>query len=722
MKQLIQDVRSGRTSIVELPIPSPKPGTALVRTGASLVSAGTERMLVEFASKSLLGKARSRPDLVRRTLEKARREGMIAAFRAARARLDQPMPLGYSSAGTIAVLGEGVSGFRVGDRVACAGGGFAVHAEYAVVPKNLMVHLPDSVDFESAAFTTLGATALHGFRLAGTQLGESVAVIGLGVLGQLAAGVANAAGCRVLGVDLDPQRVEVARQQGLAAVLRSEVEEASAEFTQGTGFDAVLICADTASNDPTELAGRIARDRGRIVALGAVGMEIPRRLYFEKELTFHVSRSYGPGRYDPQYEEMGRDYPFSYVRWTEGRNLEAFVSLLASGEIDPRPLISHRFPIEQAPDAYRVLTRRQEEPSLGILVTFPQQPYPSEVQKLDLSSRPLAPAAPVRLGVFGAGNYANAVLFPILHKLDGLQLVGLATPTGTRAEHAGRRYGFRYITSEEQQLLEDERINTIAVLTRHHMHASQTAAALKAGKHVFCEKPLALDIEQLTEAASAVENADGMLVVGFNRRFAPLLAELKRFFAPLHEPLVMNYRINALPLALDHWLHDPQQGGGRIIGEACHFIDCLTFISGSLPLRATASGLPDSKAYLEDNVIITLEFADGSVGSITYLANGDRSLPKERLEVFGGRRSAVLDDFRSLETHAGGRRRVRRAWFGQDKGHRRLWEAYISSLASGGAPPIPYRELFAVSQASFAALQALRSGSPVSVEPLSLDG
>ncbi|MCU0487931.1 MAG: zinc-binding dehydrogenase [Anaerolineales bacterium] len=453
MKQVLQNLRTGETEVVEVPVPTPQAGEALVRTSASLVSAGTERMLVEFAEKSLVGKVRSRPDLARQVIDKARREGLLTTLEAAFNRLDQPMPLGYSSAGTIVALGEGMVGFQVGQRVACAGGGYAVHAEYVCVPRNLLAPLPDTLDFESAAFTTLAAIALHGFRLAQVQIGEKVAVIGLGLLGLLAVGIARAAGCSVLGIDLDPRRTDLAASLGATAVLRQQALEASAAFAHGRGCDAVLICADTPSADPVELAGQIARDRARVVAVGAVGLQLPRKIYYEKELIFLNSRSYGPGRYDPAYEENGQDYPLGYIRWTEGRNLEACVDLMASGALPVSALITHRFPVEQAPQAYELITGKLQQPFLGVLLTYPlamesspikpvaNQPLSSSLQP---AGRPVSALPTVRLGVLGAGNFATAVLLPALKKIDRLELVGVVSASGASAQHAAQRFGFRY--------------------------------------------------------------------------------------------------------------------------------------------------------------------------------------------------------------------------------------------------------------------------------------
>lgn len=725
MKQLLQNIRSGETSVIEVPIPTPQEGEVLVCTATSLVSAGTERMLVEFAEKSLLGKARSRPDLVRQVMDKARREGLLTTVNAAFSRLDQPMPLGYSSAGTIVGLGPGVEGYQVGQRVACAGGGYAVHAEYVSVPENLITPLPEQVDFDSAAFTTLGAIALHGFRLAETQLGERIAVIGLGLLGLLAVGIARSAGCQVLGVDLSPERVALAEKMGAQAVLRELAEETAQSFSRGRGCDAVLICADTSSADPVELAGVIARDRAHVVAVGAVGLHIPRKIYYEKELTFLNSRSYGPGRYDPEYEEGGKDYPIGYVRWTEGRNMEALVELLASGRLDVHPLISHRFPIEKAPEAYELITGKREDPFLGVLLTYPQPDGPAlekPIQNTLFTAKPPAEqdlANQVKIGVLGAGNFATAVLLPALHELPGIELVGIVSASGLSAQHAAKRFTFRYASSDENQVIHDSQVNTIAILTRHNLHARQVLAGLQAGKHVFCEKPLALNQEELAEIEESLQEKNitsdnpPLLMVGFNRRFAPLAQRLQEFIAGRKEPLVIQYRVNAGYIPLTHWLHDPKLGGGRIIGEGCHFVDFLTFLVGQPPVSANAQSLPDLGRYREDNVILTFTFPDGSLGTVGYLANGDKAFPKERVEVFTGGRVAVLDDYRSLEMVRDGRRKVIRSRLRQDKGHRAEWVAFSAAIRSTGLAPIPYDQLFGVTRATFAAVEALRTKETV---------
>lgn len=718
MKQVLQNMKTGLTQVVDVPCPAIRRGTALVQTAASLVSAGTERMLVEFAEKGLLGKARSRPDLVRQVLDKARREGIVPTIEQAFNKLDQPMVLGYSSAGTIVQVGDGLTGFQPGDRVACAGGGFAVHAEMAVVPQNLMVHLPDHVDFESGAFTTLGAIAMQGFRLANIQVGSSVCVIGLGLLGLLTVAIAQAAGCRVFGVDLDSQRVRLGEQYGAHAVTRAEAESAGKTFTQGRGFDAVIICADTTSNDPIELAGILARDKGDVVAVGAFGMNIPRKSYYEKELRFQVSRSYGPGRYDPKYEEKGHDYPIGQVRWTEGRNLEAFVDLMSMGVLDVHPLITHRFEIDHASDAYTLITGKANEPFLGVLLTYPEvEPQRKLKQKITLPAKArLQTTGAIGVSVLGAGNYASAVFLPVIKKSKNVQLLGICSASGISAKHAASQYGFRYATSNEDDIIADDQSQVIVILTRHGAHARQLMAALKQGKAVYCEKPLAIYREELTE----IEQLAGdlhlpLFTVGFNRRFAPLSVQLKTKLRDLSQPMHIYYRINAGLLPPNHWLHDPDSGGGRIIGEGCHFIDYLTFLTGQVPIKITSFSLPDGGVYNRDNVQLTFTFPDGSLGTVSYLANGDKAFPKERIEVFCDGQVSVLDDFRSLTTTVKGRTISSISRFKQDKGHAASWQAFMEAVQQGNHPTIPYSELLGVSRAAFAAVESLQTGGAVDI-------
>lgn len=707
MKQLLQNIKTGKATIEDVPMPTPREGQALVKVEASLVSAGTERMVVEFAEKSLVGKARARPDLVKQVIEKARREGLVNTAQAAFNRLDQPMVLGYSSAGTIVQLGKNMQGFKVGQRVACAGGGYAVHAEYNVVPKNLLTPLPKNVDFESAAFTTLGAIALHGFRLAEPQIGENVAVIGLGLLGLLTIQIASAAGCNVLGIDLDPKRIALASSLGLQSASRSQAESSASAFTANRGFDVVLICADTSSNDPVELAGIIARDRARVVATGAVGLTIPRKIYYEKEISFINSRSYGPGRYDSNYEENGQDYPLGYVRWTEGRNFQAVVDLMASGKLQVKPLITHRFPIEKATTAYDVITGKKKESFLGVLLTYPDGKRKEE-RKIVFPTIVNRQSKIVNLGVLGAGLFANSILLPAIQQNKNIQLVGIASSGGLHAQHAGKKFGFKYATSSEDEIINDSNINTVAILTRHDSHAELVVKALKAGKHVFVEKPLAINSKQLEQVAKVLVTCNSQLVsVGFNRRFAPLAQSLKSQVSSLQSPLHAHYRVNAGYLPENHWNHDPNIGGGRIIGEACHFVDFITFLVGEPPVSVSAHALPDGGKYREDNVSMTFTFPNGSIGVVDYLANGDKSLAKERVEVFCDGMVAVLDDFVSLQVTKDGKTKEERG--AQDKGWKAEIAALVESIQRGNEPPIPYEQLIGVTRSTFAAVESLRT-------------
>jgi len=717
MKQLLQNMKTGQAVVADVPIPQPGDNMALIQTANSLVSAGTERMLVSFAKQGLVGKARSRPDLVREVLNKARREGLLTTFDAAMNKLDQPLALGYSSAGTIIQTGTELRGFKTGDRVACAGGGYAVHAEFAAVPQNLMVPIPNNVDFEQAAFTTIGAIAMQGFRLAEVQVGARVGVIGLGLLGLIAVGIAHAAGCQVLGVDLDPARVDLAMQMGAQkAVIRPQAVEAVEAFTQGRGLDAVLICADTSENDPVELAGEIARDRANVVIVGAVGMAVPRKPYFEKELGLVVSRSYGPGRYDPGYEEKGQDYPIGYVRWTEARNMESVLALLAEGKLDVGPLITHRVPIAEGQRAYEIITGK--DPYLGVLLTYEQQTLPEEkrIPNLHAPTMRVKPGEILALGVLGAGNYALSTFLPVIKKVGGIAPVGIVSATGVSAQHAANRYGFGFSASEPESILDDPAINLVAILTRHDLHCQQILSALQNGKHVYCEKPLAINPEELALITNALQDEDQpLLTLGFNRRFAPLAVSLKAFIDQRQEPLYAHYRVNANVLPKEHWLTDPKVGGGRIIGEGCHFIDFLTFLVGESPVEVTTKGLPDSGKYSEDNVVMTFRFPDQSLGMVSYLANGDKSYPKEYLEVFSSGQIAVLNDWRKLELVAKGRRKVKRQSLRQDKGHKNAWQTFLDAVQGDQAPPIPYEQLIGVTQASFAAVESLRSGEPIQI-------
>ena len=722
MKQLIQNMRNGKTTVTDIPAPQVRSKMALVRTAASLVSVGTERMVVEFAEKNLLGKAKSRPDLVKQTIEKARREGLVNTVEAAFNRLDQPMALGYSSAGIIEMVGEGLEGFQVGDRVACAGGNYAVHAEFELVPQNLLVHLPDKVSFEDAAFATLGAIAMQGFRLASPQIGDKVAVVGLGLLGLLSVEIAAAAGCQVFGVDVNEDKVKLAGSLGIQAVIREGAESSAQVFTNGRGFDCVLICADTKSDDPVQFSGTIAREHGVVVAVGAVGLNLPRKIYYDKELDFRVSRSYGPGRYDPTYEEKGVDYPYGYVRWTEGRNIEAYVDLLAGEKVNPSSFVTHRFPIENAGQAYDLITGKVQESFLGILITYGNQSKGKPETKIKINDFPPSKSnsengKSLSVGVLGAGNYAGAVFLPAIKKTGGVIPQVIVSASGVSSHQAARKYGFHFASSSENDVLSNPDIDVAVILTRHQHHARQVLTALQAGKAVYCEKPLALNFQELDGIKKALQAPETpLMMVGFNRRFAPLSVELKRFLEPRSEPMVAHYRVNAGFLPLNHWTQDPAIGGGRIIGEGCHFIDYLTFLVGEAPVSVVAQKMPDHGKYKNDNVVLTFTYPDGSLGTVTYLSNGDKSLPKEYLEVFCGGKVAILKDFRFLQMVYQGKTNPKNLFFGQDKGHQKAWKTFLDAILQGNPPPIPYQHLLGVTAASFKAVESLASAEKMSID------
>ncbi|MBV9573967.1 MAG: bi-domain-containing oxidoreductase [Acidobacteriales bacterium] len=730
MKQALQYSGSGDVVVADVPVPKLLTGCVLVRIHASLVSAGTERAASEFAAKSLLQKARVRPDLVREVVNKIRRDGLFSAAAAVRSRLDQSVAPGYSSAGTVVAVGSGIPDINVGDSVACAGAGYAVHAEYACVPRLLVARIPRDarISFEEAAFTTVGAVALHGIRLADAGLGDTVAVIGLGLLGQLTVQLLKAAGCRVLGMDIVPARAKLAAELGADAVSSSESDFRAVcfEHSRGHGVDAVLITAETPSSAPVQLAAEVARERAVVVAVGTVGMEIERRLYYEKELTFRISRSYGPGRYDSAYEQKGRDYPIGYVRWTETRNMEAFLHLLASRKLALQPLISHRFPITNAPAAYELIKGNTGEAFLGVLIVYPDASSGDEFaahRSVEVLQPPHTAARAdnsIGIGVLGAGSFAMSTLLPAIKHTGNARLIAVCAANGQRSRHAAQKFGFRYCATDETKLLDDPEINTIVIATRHNLHAPQILSAITAGKHIFCEKPLCLTEEELSEIVRhyceiAVPHRT-LLMVGFNRRFAPMVQRLKAFTDGIHEPLALHYRVNAGYISPDHWTNDIEIGGGRILGEACHFVDLLTFLAASPIIEVRATTVRNPGQYSGDNVILSLQFANGSSGTISYLSSGDRTASKERLEIFGGGAVAILDDFRYLELVRHGRKQISRSRFRQDKGHRDEWRAFTAAINSGGKSPIPFEDLISTTLATLKALDSRASGEPVAVD------
>lgn len=722
MKQILQNLKTGATELLEMPTPGCPSGCLLIATRCSLISAGTERMLVEFGQANLLAKARSQPERVRQVLDKIKTDGLLPTLETVFARLDQPLPLGYCNAGVVLEVGEKVTGFSVGDRVVSNG----PHAEIVSVPQNLCARIPENVSDDEAAFTVLASVGLQGIRLANPTLGETVVVTGLGLLGLMTVQMLIANGCRVLGIDFDSHKCALARQFGAEAVDLSTGADPVASamsFSRGRGVDAVLITASTKSSEPVHQAAQMCRKRGRIVLVGVTGLELNRADFYEKELTVQVSCSYGPGRYDENYEQKGQDYPFGFVRWTEQRNFEAVLELMASKKLDVTPLISQRTPFEQAPEAYRQIIA--DRSLLGVVLTYPETGVDTrrtiEVQRVRRSEgrdqrtegKSQSVANPV-VGVIGAGNFASLVLIPALAR-TGARLKAVAGVGGPGAALAARKFGFEQATSDYRTIIEDPEINTIFIATRHNTHARMVVEGLQAGKHVFVEKPLALNRQELAEVRAALDGAaTSQLMVGFNRRFSSLARKMRDLLAAHSQPLTLIYTVNAGFIPADHWTQDPQVGGGRIIGEGCHFVDFLRYLVGAPLVGVEARMIGDAPGMIvrQDKMTIILEFADGSLGTIHYFANGSKSFPKERVEVFGEGRVLVLDNFQSL-TGYGWRRFNRMRLWRQDKGHAAEIAAFIERVANGGEPLIPFAELEEVTLATFVAVK--RANRPLNL-------
>jgi len=718
MLQLTQKLTNGEMLVQEVPSPILGPGIVLVRNHFSLVSAGTEGSTVNAARKSLIGKAKERPQQVKQVLDVLAQQGPVQTYRAVTKKLEAYSPLGYSSAGEVIDVGAGVSEFAQGDRVACAGAGYANHAEVVAVPVNLCVKLPEQADLRAAAYNTLGAIAMQAVRQADLRLGESCALIGLGLLGQLAGLLLKASGVRVFGIDISPFQVALAQEYFAdLALTRSTpgIDSQVQSLTHGLGVDAVIIAAATDSSDPINLAGALARKKGKVVILGAVPTGFDREPHwYKKELDLRMSCSYGPGRYDLAYEEKGIDYPAAYVRWTEKRNMEAFQHLLAEGKIDVGYLTSHEFPLAEAPKAYDMIVQKTE-PHLGILLRYETGQPVNRHNRVMVSG--VKPAAAIGIGCIGAGSYAQGNLLPNIPQKDStIACKGVLTNTGTTSKRVAERFGFEFCTDNEQDILGNPDINTLFIATRHDSHAGYVAKGLQAGKHIFVEKPLCLSQEELAEIVHLHQAApDAQLMVGFNRRFSALSAAFKKRMGS--GPMAMLYRVNAGFIPGESWMQDSEIGGGRIVGEACHFIDYLTWLNGSLPVSVYATALPDPGNH-NDTVTIHLSFANGSTGVVAYYANGPKTMPKEYVEVFQAGSSAVLQNFKEVVFF--GRKKERERLFNQDKGQKQMVEQFLRSLRSG-KPLIPFAEIVSATRASFAVLASLQSGQPVSVQepPLS---
>ncbi len=715
MKQILQSLKNGKTEVAEVPCPAVKRGHLLVRSSRTLVSVGTERMLVDFGKAGWIEKARQQPDKVRMVLDKIKTDGLMPTIESVLNKLDQPLPLGYCNVGRVLEAGSGLVGYAHGDRIVSNG----KHAEAVCVPVNLTARVPDNVSDDEAAFTVLGAIALQGIRLVQPTLGETVVVTGLGLIGLVTVQLLRSHGCRVLGLDFDPEKLALARKFGAETVNLAAGEDpvkAAQAYSRGRGVDGVIITAATKSNEPMHQAALMCRKRGRIVLVGVTGLELSRADFFEKEITFQVSCSYGPGRYDPNYEEKGNDYPVGFVRWTEQRNFEAILDMMSDGRLDVKPLISHRFAIEDAEKAYDLVGG--SGPSLGILLEYPAESAKSDATvrqstvAIPASTKGAAPSVPcASIGLVGSGNYATAVLIPAF-KAAGARLRTVASSAGVSGLHAGRKYGFEQTTTDTDSIFADASVNALVVATRHDNHASMVVKALRAGKNIFVEKPIALTEAELAEietahADAAAKGKAPLVMVGFNRRFAPHVVKMKSLLAGARGPKAFVMTVNAGAIPAEHWTQDREVGGGRIVGEGCHFIDLLRFLAGE---RITAVRTNTMESPSADSVSIELRFADGSIGTVHYFANGSKSFPKERIEVFAQGRVLQLDNYRRLTGFGWPGFKKMNLW-SQDKGQKSCAAAFVQAVASAGAAPIPFEELIEVGRATILAADLARAKS-----------
>ena len=708
MKQVLQNLETGENFIVEAPAPQIKRGHLNIATNTTLISAGTERMLLNFGKASYIQKAKQQPEKVKQVLDKVKTDGLVTTYEAVKSKLAEPIPLGYCNVGKILQVGKDCDGFQVGDRVVSNG----PHADIVRVAKNLCAKVPDNVDDESASFTVLASIALQGIRLANPTLGESVVVTGTGLIGLVAVQLLRANGCRVLAIDFDDHKLQLAKQFGAEICNPAKGEdpvEAAMVFSRGRGVDGVIITASTKSSDPVSQAAQMSRKRGRIILVGVTGLELNRAEFYEKELSFQVSCSYGPGRYDPDYEESGQDYPIGFVRWTQQRNFEAILDMLSLGQLNVSDLITHRYLFEQAQEAYQTLT--DDGQALGILLDYKQQQEAQRlVSSVALESEATFDSGKPVVGFIGAGNYASRMLIPAF-KAAGAQLHSIATSGGVSGVIHGEKNNFAHATTDTEQMLANEEINTVAVVTRHSSHAGFVASALATGKNVFVEKPLAIDDEQLEQVSEAFiaqnqRSQKGRLMVGFNRRFAPHVVKMKAMLDALKQPKSFVMTVNAGAIPKDHWTQNREVGGGRIIGEACHFIDLMRHLANSRIIDVIARCAKNGAELEEDIATITLTFEDGSFGSVHYFANGAAAFPKERIEAFCGGKILQLDNFRKLKGFGFKGFNEMNLWQ-QDKGHKACAEAFLKSISDGTDCPIPYEELMEVSKVTIEAAKQL---------------
>jgi len=716
MKQLVHSMRTGAIDVVDVPPPRLAGPGVLVQTAVSLVSAGTERAALEFANSSLVEKARSRPDLVKQVLDKVRRDGLLQTATVTFARLDRPVAPGYATAGTVIAAAPGLD-LGVGDRVACAGATYATHAEINYVPKHLVVPVPrrssgELVAFEEAAFTTVGAIALHAVRLGAPEIGHRAVVIGLGVIGLLAVQILRAHGCRVFAIDLSSARCDLARSLGADDAMEPVGAEATvARWSGGLGADLVVVAAAARGSDPAVMAAEIAREKGKIVAVGATGLDLPRRTMYRKELSLVVSRSYGPGRYDADYEERGHDYPRAYVRWTERENMRTFLDLVAAGRVDVRPLVSHRYAIERGADAYEALEKGD---ALGILIGYDAVPDSGAAAMISVQSSHAHTPGGSRISVVGAGAFAQSVLLPSL-KPTGATLGVVVTATGLSARSAADRFGFEGCSTSVDAVWDDGRCDAVVISTRHDSHARLVIAALEAGKAVFVEKPLCIteaELERIVEVVHRLRasGTSPFVMVGFNRRFSPSVQTVRAAMAGA--PVSIVYRVNAGPVPQSSWIAHPEEGGGRIVGEVCHFVDLCAHFAGSpvVEVCATRAGTGP------DDVMVSLRMANGSAATIAYLSDGDRASGKERIELFGGSRSGTIDDFRRARVSGGGRNVRYGGWLARpDKGHAAEMAAFVAAVAAGLESPVSFESAVNTTRATFAIVRSLESGGPIRI-------
>lgn len=708
MRQVVQQLDSGLTRLVEAPTPKANHGSVLIQTNVSLISAGTERMLVGFGKASMIEKARQQPDKVRDVLTKMRTDGVASTLEAVRSKLGQPIPLGYCNVGTVVEVGTGVDSFKVGDRVVSNG----AHADMVRIPKNLCAKIPDNVSDEAAAFTVIASIGLQGIRLAQPTLGETFVVTGVGLIGLLTVQLLRLHGCRVLAIDFDDEKLALAQKFGAEICNPGHGADPIATalaFSRGQGIDGVIIAASTQSNEPVKQAAQMLRKRGRIILVGVAGLDIDRADFYEKEISFQVSCSYGPGRYDPSYEEGGNDYPLGFVRWTEKRNFEAILDMMADGRLQTEALVTSRFDFNDAEAAYESLTR--DKTGLGLLLNYPT-PLPSRMaRRVTHALVETTASATANIGVIGAGNYASRVLIPAFKGLD-VQLRCISTSGGLSGAIIAEKFGIESAVSDNEMIFSDAEINSVVIATRHDSHAKLAVRALEAGKHVFVEKPLGISDDDINQVERAYQDAaeagpPPILMVGFNRRFAPQVVKMKSLLDSVHEPKSFIMTMNAGSIPASHWTQIRGIGGGRIVGEACHFIDLMRFLAGSeiVDVKAVSMGRNDSLPIIEDKASITLRFADGSFGTIMYLANGAASFPKERIEVFTAGRILQIDNFRKMSGYN---------WPGfkklnlmkQDKGQAACTAAFVDGIKSGRSP-IPANEIFEVARASLLARELI---------------